>query len=83
MEETMTEEERYESVCKPKFEELNINLKDQTEKINKIYVIVTNGLINSVNNNADRIKVIDTRLWFLVGGVIMSILLEILFQVML
>jgi len=79
----MTEEERYESVCKPKFEELNINLKDQTEKINKIYVIVTNGLINSVNNNADRIKVIDTRLWFLVGGVIMSILLEILFQVML
>ena len=74
--------EQYERTCKERFDRVEANNKENSDKLNDVHRIVTNGLVNKVYDNHEWLKRLDNRLWALMGGIVLSILLQILFQVL-
>ena len=75
-------DEHYERICKPRFDKVEENAKENNEKTHEIHRIVTNGLVQRVNDNYERIKSLDNRLWALLTGVSLSIGLQIVFYLL-
>lgn len=71
---------QYEKICKPRLDRIEVETKSNNDKLHDIHRIVTNGLMEKVNKNCDRIESLDNRLWYLMGGVMLSIVLQIMFQ---
>jgi len=54
--------EHYESVCRPKFEEISSNLKNISERTHNIETKIYNGFTDSINSTQRRTERIEDRL---------------------
>ena len=78
----MTEWEQWRDYCKPTMDNMKKDHKELTDKVNDIHSIVMNGLKDSVQNNKEQIKALDRKIWYIMSGVVVSILLQILLRVL-
>lgn len=78
----MDEKDRWTEYCKPAMDDMRKNHQKLTDKVGDIHTIVTNGLQNNVKANREDIKALDNKVWYIMGGVIVSILLQIVLRVL-
>ena len=74
--------EQYDKYCKDEFNKQTQRVDKIDSKVDEMHAVVTNGLKDKVKENNDRIKALDGRLWGLMGGIILSVALQVVFKLL-
>jgi len=76
------EKDRWTEYCKPAMDDMRKDHQKLKDKVDDIHTIVTNGLQNNVKANREDIKALDNKVWYIMSGVIVSILLQIVLRLL-